>query len=80
MLKPGGTLVNTPPVHWNRRQNQQNLEWFLQKHPDFSLSSLKPYASAAFAESELGAELESGQIQLPAHNSHGLFGLLLSPE
>jgi 16S rRNA (cytosine967-C5)-methyltransferase len=74
MLKPGGTLVYST-CSIEPEENLLNLEWFLHKHPDFSLSTLKPYTGTAFAERFPDDDLDRGWIQLlpTKHHLSGFF-------
>ena len=69
-VKPGGTLLySTCTIH--REENMENVHWFLEKHPEFELASikedlcetLKPYVQ------------EEGCLQLlpGIHESDGFF-------
>jgi 16S rRNA (cytosine967-C5)-methyltransferase len=76
MLKNGGTLVYST-CSIEPEENEQNLQWFLENHPDFSLSPLTPYAGAVFQNGEHREEFERGWIQL-LPSKHAMSGFFVA--
>jgi 16S rRNA (cytosine967-C5)-methyltransferase len=73
MLKDNGVLVYST-CSLEPEENEQNLKWFLETHPQFKTASLLPFVPESFAEND--AKLfESGAIQLtPArHDVSGFY-------
>ncbi len=69
-VKPGGTLIYSTCTI-NHAENQDNVHWFLEKYPEFSLTDIRERLC-----SELRADVEeNGMIQLlpGIHQSDGFF-------
>lgn len=69
-VKPGGTvLYSTCTV--NRAENQENVHWFLEHHPEFTLVSVQDELCDALKDSAA----EEGWLQLlpGVHESDGFF-------
>lgn len=69
-VKPGGTLVYSTCTI-NRAENQDNVHWFLEKYPEFSLADIRERLC-----SELRDDVEeNGMLQLlpGIHQSDGFF-------
>jgi 16S rRNA (cytosine967-C5)-methyltransferase len=73
MLKDDGILVYST-CSLEPEENELNLRWFLEAHPEFKPLPLTPYVPASFLEVDR-EKFESGAIQLtPAHhNVSGFF-------
>ncbi len=60
-VKPGGTLLYSTCTI-NKRENQENVEWFLEHNKNFRLDELKNYIPAALMN-----RAEGGMMQLYPH-------------
>lgn len=69
-VKPGGTLVYSTCTI-NDEENERNVHWFLENHPDFRLVSIKDAVCEALREDVK----EEGTLQLlpGVHESDGFF-------
>lgn len=76
-VKPGGKLVYSTCTI-NPKENEENVRWFLEKHPEFSVIDLREWMENQRTESSselVGAVSEEGWIQLlpGVHQSDGFF-------
>jgi 16S rRNA (cytosine967-C5)-methyltransferase len=76
IIRDGGVLVYST-CSIEPEENEQNLRWFLDCFPHFSLSSLKPFAAPGFVQGPHGDELERGWIQL-LPSDHGMSGFFVA--
>lgn len=60
-VKPGGVLVYSTCT-LSRKENEKNVQWFLEKHPEFS-----PDAAAPFLPEEMIVEKDSCMVTLFPH-------------
>lgn len=75
-VKAGGTLVySTCTV--TKEENQDIIEQFLKKHPEFSMESLNPYLPEKLKDSPGAKSLEKGYIQFLPH-VHGTDGFFIA--
>jgi 16S rRNA (cytosine967-C5)-methyltransferase len=82
MVKAGGVLVYST-CSIEPEENEQNLEWFLDKHKEYEPDNLEPFFSSEILErwskethwGETQKQLQSGYIQLlpSRHGSSGFF-------
>ena len=88
ILKPGGILVYAT-CSIEREENQENIIWFLDKHPEFKPQSLEgflpdeiisqwsgPEANSQWWQ-EAHAEMSNGMLQL-LPSRHGYSGFFIS--
>jgi 16S rRNA (cytosine967-C5)-methyltransferase len=69
-VKPGGTLMySTCTIH--AAENEENVAWFLQEHPEFTIGTFPKELQEKLAPSEQGI----GMLQLRPglHQSDGFF-------
>lgn len=71
-VRPGGVLVYSTCTI-TREENQEQVEKFLERHPDFYLEDLRPFIPALLPE----AELARGYIQVLPH-THGMDGFFVA--
>lgn len=82
VLKPGGTMVYST-CSMEMEENEDNIGWFLEKHPEFKLDNLLPFFSKELLErwskdshwEETRKQIEGGAIQLlpSRHSCSGFF-------
>ncbi len=68
-VKPEGILIYSTCTI-NRQENMDNVQWFLEKHPEFTLDNIENYLCE-----ELKEEVKNGCLQLlpGVHDSDGFF-------
>jgi len=73
MLKDDGILVYAT-CSLEPEENEENLKWFLEKHPEFQPDPITPYVPQSFLERDRAA-FDRGWIQLipTRHNVSGFF-------
>jgi len=80
LVKPGGVLVYST-CSIEPEENEENIEWFLSRHSQFSPATLRPFVPdgllAAWSEKGFtsGQDLESGRLTLlpSRHGTSGFF-------
>ena len=75
MLKEEGVLVYST-CSLEPEENEENLQWFLQKHPEFQPESIAQYVSQEMLEKDREA-FERGWIQLRP-TKHGVSGFFVT--
>lgn len=73
MIKDDGILVYST-CSIEPEENEENLKWFLEAHPNFKLESLAPYASK---QCNFKDQLEQGFVQL-LPTQHGVSGFFVA--
>jgi 16S rRNA (cytosine967-C5)-methyltransferase len=75
MLKPGGVFVYST-CSLEPEENEENLKWFLETHPDFKTVSIAQYVPQKLLEQDREA-FERGAVQLRP-TKHGVSGFFVA--